>query len=96
MSSQRASYCLTIPKCLCGFTRVRASGSAHEREEVVDRELRLLQDMGERRPLYRAMRRHDDPERFLLGVLLQADVTAVLSHDDPAAALERADDSIVE
>ena len=66
------------------------SARSHEREEVVDRELRLLEDVRERRAFDRPMRGHDDLERLLGGVLLQADVTAVLPYDDPsrrAAAL---------
>lgn len=69
--------------------------SAHERQEVLDRELRLLQDVGEGRALDRSVRRHDDLERFLLGVLLKTDVTSVLANHDPAVALKGPDDAIV-
>ena len=68
---------------------------SQQREEVLDRELRLLQDVGERRALDRPVCRHDELERVVRRVLLQADVTAALSHDDPACPLERADDPIV-
>lgn len=41
------------------------------------------------------MRREDELERLLRRVLLQADVTPALAHDDPAATLERAEDTLV-
>lgn len=72
-----------------------AKRSAYERQEGLHRELRLLQDVGERRPLHRTVRWHDDLERFLRGVLLEADVTSVLADHDPAVALESPDDAIV-
>jgi hypothetical protein len=72
-----------------------ASARLEQREEIVDGELRLFEDVRERRSLDRPMCGHDDLERLLSGVLLQADVTAVLSHDDPAAALQRPDDAVV-
>ncbi len=67
----------------------------HQREKLIDRELRLFEDVRERGALDRPVRRDGDLECFLLGMLLHADVTAVLPHDDPAVALERADDAIV-
>jgi hypothetical protein len=70
-------------------------GSAHERQEVFNRELRLLEYVRERRRLYGSVRRDDDLERFLIRVLLQTDMAAVLAHYHPAATLERADDSVV-
>lgn len=55
----------------------------------------MLQDVGQGRALDRSVRWHDDLERFLLGVLLKADVTSVLADHDPAVALESPDDAIV-
>jgi hypothetical protein len=42
-----------------------------------------------------SVRGRDDLERFLLGVLLQANVTSMLPDDDPAVALQRTDDAII-
>ena len=41
------------------------------------------------------MRRYDQFERLLRRVLLQADVTAALPYDDPASALQGAEDALV-
>lgn len=68
---------------------------SQQRDEFLDRELRLLQDVGERRALDRPVCRHDEPERLVRRVLLQPDVTPALPHDDPARPLERADDPII-
>jgi hypothetical protein len=39
--------------------------------------------------------RNDDFERVALGMLLQANVTAVLAHHDPTVALESTDNAVV-
>ena len=64
-------------------------------EQLLDGEVRLLEDVRKRRALDGAMRRHDEFERLLRGVLLQADMTAALPHDDPAPALQCAEDALV-
>lgn len=90
-----APICVRARPAFTGPSVTRAVAWSQEREEVVDGDLRLLEDVRERRAFDRPMRGHDDLERLLSGVLLQADVTAVLAHDDPAAALERPDDAVV-
>src|SRR6185312_16511127 len=57
----------------CAFTRSLVC--SQEREEVVDRELRLREDVRERRALDRPVRGDGDLERLVVAVLLQADVT---------------------
>lgn len=66
-----------------------------QRVEFLDRELRLFEDVRERRALDRTMRGNDEFERLLRRVLLQPDVTSTLPDDDPAAALQRAEDALV-
>jgi hypothetical protein len=73
----------------------RSTARSEQREEILDGELRLLEDVRQRRALDRSMRGDDDFERLQRGVLLQADVTPALSHDDPASALQGAEDALV-
>ena len=68
---------------------------SQQRGEFLDRELRLLRNVGERRAFDRPVSRHDELERLVRRVLLQPDVTPALPHDDPACPLEGADDPIV-
>lgn len=80
----------------CRVVHARAHGGCSEQlEKLLDRELRLFEDVRKRRPFDWPIRRDDDLQRFLIDMLMQADVAAVVQHDDPAAALECADDTVL-
>lgn len=81
--------------CGAGFRLDMLLHMSEQRVQFLDGEPRLLQNMRERRALDRAMRREDQFERLVRGVFLQADVTPALAHDDPAGALQRAEDPLV-